>query len=159
MKGMLIAGTLALLALIGIAWFPLPSSTAGNPIAWFTARVDAGESAATSRWELLPILFDKAMESPLIGHGFGATVTYQSADPRVVTTTGGSYTTYAFEWGWMDLWIKFGLLGPLVMIWLLVSLIKKRPELAPVIITLAVVHVFTPYLNHPLGLLVLILAA
>jgi glycosyltransferase involved in cell wall biosynthesis len=158
-KGMLVAGILSVLALIGIAWFPFPSSTAGNPIDWFTARVEAGESAATSRWELLPILIDKALESPILGHGFGATVTYQSADPRVVAQTGGRYTTYAFEWGWIDLWIKFGILGPLVMLWLLASIIKKRPFLAPVILTLAVVHVFTPYLNHPLGLLVLLLGA
>ncbi len=158
-KGMLVAGALAFIALIGIALFPLPRSTAGSPISWFTARVDAGESAATSRWELLPILFDKAMQSPILGHGFGATVTYQSADPRIVQATGGQYTTYAFEWGWMDFWIKFGILGPFVVLWLLGSIIKKRPELAPIIITLAIVHFFTPYLNHPLGLLVLILAA
>ncbi len=157
-KGMLIAGILSLFALVGIARFPIPSSTAGNPIDWFTARVDTGESAATSRWELFPILVDKAMEAPILGHGFGATVTYQSADPRVVQKTGGMYTTYAFEWGWLDLSIKFGILGPLVMLWLLGTLIKKRPEIAPVIVSLAVVHMFTPYLNHPLGLLVLILA-
>ncbi|MCE9586266.1 glycosyltransferase [Candidatus Uhrbacteria bacterium] len=158
-KGLLVAGILSLFALVGVAWFPLPLSTAGNPIDWFTARVDTGESAATSRWELLPILIDKALEAPILGHGFGATVTYQSADPRVVAQTGGLYTTYAFEWGWLDLWIKFGILGPIVMLLLLASIIKKRPQLAPVIVTLAVVHVFTPYLNHPLGLLVLMLAA
>lgn len=158
-KGMLVAGILSILALIGVAWFPFPSSTAGNPVDWFTARVETGESAATSRWELLPILIDKALESPILGHGFGAVVTYQSSDPRVVAQTGGQYTTYAFEWGWIDLWIKFGILGPLVMLWLLYAIIKKRPHLAPVIVTLAVVHVFTPYLNHPLGLLVLMLAA
>ncbi len=157
-KGILGAGALAIFALIGIAWFPLPSSTAGNPIAWFTARIDAGESAATSRWELLPILFDKAMEAPILGHGFGATATYQSADPRVVAQTGGLYTTYAFEWGWLDLWIKFGILGPLIMLWILAAIIKKRPHLAPVIATLAIVHMFTPYLNHPLGIMILMLA-
>lgn len=158
-KGMLVAGILSIFALIGVAWFPLPMSTAGNPVDWFTARVETGERAATSRWELLPILIDKAMEAPILGHGFGATVTYQSADPRVVAQTGGLYTTYAFEWGWLDLWIKFGILGPLVMLLLPATIIKKRPHLAPVILALAVVHVFTPYLNHPLGLLVLMLAA
>jgi hypothetical protein len=158
-KNILVASLLALLSIIGAGLFPFPSSTAGSPVNWFLARAEAGESAATSRWELLPILVDKAMKSPIIGHGFGATVTYQSADPRVVAQTGGLYTTYAFEWGWIDLWIKFGILGPIVMLWLLYTLIKKRPELAPVIATLAVVHIFTPYLNHPLGLLALMLAA
>lgn len=157
-RNVFVASLLALLSVIGVGSFPLPSSTAGNPMYWFRARAEAGEAAATSRWELLPILFEKAMESPIIGHGFGATVTYQSADPRVVEKTGGLYTTYAFEWGWMDLWIKFGLLGPIVMLWLLASISKNRIDLAAVILTLAVVHVFTPYLNHPLGLLFLMLA-
>jgi hypothetical protein len=158
-KGMLIAGILSFLALIGIAWFPLPWSTAGNPVDWFTARVETGESAATSRWELLPILVDKAMESPILGHGFGTTVTYQSADPRVVAQTGGQYTTYAFEWGWIDLWIKFGILGPIVLLWILGSIAYRRPDLIPVLGALATVHMFTPYLNHPLGLIFLILCA
>lgn len=158
-KGLLLSIAAAIFSLVGIAQFAFPMSTAGNPIDWLAARADIGEAAATSRWELLPILFQKVMESPVAGHGFGATVTYQSADPRVIERTGGMYTTYAFEWGWMDLWIKFGILGPIVMLWLLASLSRARPDLAPVILALATVHVFTPYLNHPLGLMVVLLIA
>lgn len=156
-KGLLLSIAMALFALIGLAQFPLPASTAGSPLHWFMARANTGEAAATSRWEMLPILLNKAMKSPIAGHGFGATITYESADPRVIQKTGGLYTTYAFEWGWMDLWIKFGLLGPILMLWLLLSLSKSRPALTPIILALAVVHMFTPYLNHPLGLIVVLL--
>ncbi len=155
-----LSGAGALLIVFVIFSFPLPASY-GNFINLFLGRADAGESAAQSRWELLPVLNQKIMESPLIGHGFGATVTYQSKDPRIIAKTGGTYTTYAFEWGWHDFALKFGLIGAAVYIWLLLSILKRlgptqRPWQVAVIV-LAAVHVFTPYLNHPLGLLVLVL--
>ncbi|MCK9360718.1 glycosyltransferase [Patescibacteria group bacterium] len=155
-----LSGAGALLIAYVLFSFPLPASH-GNFINLFFARAEAGESAAQSRWELLPVLNQKIMESPLIGHGFGATVTYQSKDPRIVAKTGGSYTTYAFEWGWHDFALKFGLIGTLIYLWLLLSILKRlgptqRPWQVAVIV-LAAVHAFTPYLNHPLGLLVLVL--
>lgn len=147
-----------------IAWalfsFPFPASR-GNFSDLFFGRADTGESAAQSRWELLPVLNQKITESPLIGHGFGATATYQSSDPRVVAKTGGIYTTYAFEWGWHDFAVKFGLIGLAVYILLIVSMLWRLGSANQAwqiaLISLCAVHVFTPYLNHPLGLLVLIL--
>jgi glycosyltransferase involved in cell wall biosynthesis len=158
---LVLSGTGALLIVFALFSLPMPASY-GNFLNLFFARAEVGESAAQSRWELLPAMNQKIMESPLIGHGFGATVTYQSKDPRIVAKTGGTYTTYAFEWGWNDFVLKFGLIGTLIYFWLLFSILKRlgseeRPwQIA--IIVLAVVHVFTPYLNHPLGFLVLILA-
>jgi hypothetical protein len=83
----------------------------------------------------------------------------------MVQKTGGVYTTYAFEWGWLEHWIKFGILGiPLILallIFLGLRLWRTRASLwmrlAGVItlVTLGAVHVFTPYLNHPLGFVVL----
>ena len=47
-----------------------------------------------------------------MGRGFGATVTYQTRDPRILADNGsGEYTTYAFEWGWLDIWLKLGIFG------------------------------------------------
>lgn len=156
-----LGGAGALLIVLVLFAFPFPKSY-GSFLSPFIARVEAGESAAQSRWELLPSLNQKIMESPLIGHGFGTTVTYQSKDPRIVAKTGGTYTTYAFEWGWNDFVLKFGLIGTLIYLWLLFGLLKRLgPDERPwqiAIIVLAVVHIFTPYLNHPLGFLVLILA-
>lgn len=114
----------------------------------------------------MPILWHKIAEHPFAGSGFGATVTYLSADPRVVAQTGGLYTTYAFEWGWMDLWIKFGVFGVLAFLFLLWR-VGRRVSRSPLpewirltmlasLVALSATHFFTPYLNHPLGLFALI---
>jgi O-antigen ligase len=127
------------------------------------ARADLSEDAAQSRWQLLPKLWEKIQERPWRGHGFGATVMYTTKDPRIVQKTGGSFTTYIFEWGWLDSWIKFGVLGiPVLLGWLLwlgwrasrifgdQSQIQWGIYLS--LLVFVVVHAFTPYLNHPLGI-------
>jgi hypothetical protein len=94
-------------------------------------------------------------------------VTYDTLDPRLVEqglATG--YTTYAFEWGWLDHWLKLGLLGIPVMAWVLWSLGQRtwrssepdwlRTGAVASLVALAALHVFTPYLNHPLGFLFLL---
>jgi O-antigen ligase len=126
------------------------------------------EAAAYSRWNLLPVITQKIMTSPVFGRGFGATVTYQSADPRVLEKDpSGAYETYAFEWGWLDLWLKLGLWGMMIYLAWLVCMIRdllklKKMEatwLAVSLIALMAVHFFTPYLNHPLGLIIVIISA
>lgn len=125
----------------------------------FSTRFAGGEAAASSRWQLLPELQKGIAEHPILGSGFGATLTYQSSDPRIVAKTGGAYTTYAFEWGWLDLWYKLGV-GVLAIVGVL-SWIGWRARLLPEadrlwiwasLITLSAIHVFTPYVNHPLGI-------
>lgn len=128
----------------------------------FSSRVTTSDPASSSRWVLLEALKAKIGEQPILGHGFGATVTYESKDPRIVQATGGMYTTYAFEWGWLDFWVKFGILGIPIMLWLLGSIAWRlyRAGLTvwiPALGALAAVHVFTPYINHPLGLILIIL--
>lgn len=132
------------------------------------ARVTTNEKAVMSRWQLLPIVWNKIKEHPFIGSGFGSVITYQSADPRIVQTTGGIVTTYAIEWGWLEFWMKFGLLGILLMAWMLIRLGRRawksafplwlRVGFVASLIGLSVIHFFTPYLNHPLGFLYVILA-
>jgi O-antigen ligase len=88
----------------------------------------------------------------------------------------GTYTTYAFEWGWLDTWLKIGLLGLLAYIILIlrVSLQAFRSLKSPAeayekhkyqntgiiigLLSICVVSVFSPYMNHPLGIGYLILA-
>ena len=119
-----------------------------------------------SRWTLLPALWQGIERHPVLGSGFGATVTYTSHDPRVVAATGGSYTTYAFEWGWLDHWFKFGIFGIPLMLWIVGRLMFRswrsseplwiRGTLVASLFALAITHVFTPYLNHPLGIVWLV---
>ncbi|MFA5936185.1 MAG: glycosyltransferase [Patescibacteria group bacterium] len=156
----------AMIAAVGIiaatVFFPFPQVDVGSLKELFGSRGSATDAAALSRWNLLTVLEKKIKEAPIMGSGFGATVTYQSRDPRILAKNpDGWYTTPAFEWGWIEHWIKFGILGIPVMAWLLVSIALRiwksgedrliRAALVSSVVALAALHVFTPYLNHPLG--------
>lgn len=151
-------------ALIAAAlMFPVPPVSFVSLGDVLANRSDMGEAAAVSRWQLLPKLWEGIKERPIMGSGFGATVTYESKDPRVIEKTGGTgiYRTAAFEWGWLDFWLKFGVLGIPLMLWVVVWLGWRlwrtdyprwlRVGAAASLVALAVTHFFTPYLNHPLG--------
>lgn len=151
------------LLLFVIIKFPYPTSTAQLDPSLLTNRANPMEAGAASRWSLLPVMWETISDSPLWGYGFGKTITYFTSDPRITSTTvDGEYTTYAFEWGWLDIWLKLGLLGVAAYLWLLMTIIrdgyqvfKQKALLGNTIIfgvvAISVVHFFTPYLNHPLG--------
>jgi len=123
------------------------------------------EAAANSRLALLPQMIDNIKEAPLLGQGFGKEISYQSSDPK----NEGTYTTFSFEWGYLDQIVK----GGLGLVWILIiwlyriyyvssKKIKDKPllflTLNPFLIALIIIHIFSPYLNHPLGLGFLILS-
>lgn len=161
---LLAAGALGFLIIYVTAVFPYPAPGAFS--ADFMSRLKSqNDAAVASRWSLLPVLVQEIKKEPLLGQGFGATVTYLSRDPRVLAQNpSGLYTTAAFEWGYLDVWLKLGLLGLFAYLFLLgkivVSALPKRgtppdylrPALAVGLVFLAVTHIFTPYLNHPLGI-------
>lgn len=163
-KRFIIAAMAAVLLLFIIARFPLPRPS-DMDLSFLQDRSNITTDTAASRWNLLPVLTNAALEHPVVGSGFGRTVTYISNDPRIrEVNISGEYTTYAFEWGWIDIWLKTGLLGLIAFIGLLTSLAYqlykagKLSDLA-VLTSLTVIHFFTPYLNHPLGIGVLILVS
>lgn len=170
--------------------FPYPNKNGGISLAsiFGDRAFSLNDDAAKSRWALLPKLTAAAMEHPLFGSGYGRTVTYETHDPRLkASDKTGSYTTYAFEWGYHDIWLKIGLVGAAIYAWFLWSLLRpmvrrvrasraafKSADLAfdggakqQSIITAGVLvgviallgtNVFSPYLNHPLGIGILMLA-
>ncbi len=124
------------------------------------------EAGVASRWALLRPLLEEAMNSPFLGAGFGKTVTYISSDPRVLETSpNGIYETFAFEWGWIDMWLKLGLFGLLFYFYfffehikLIVKKIKSEKKYEIVtftffigLVSIFAVNFFSPYFNHPLG--------
>jgi hypothetical protein len=127
------------------------------------------EAALSTRTLLLPVMWSSIQESPLIGHGFGQELTFLSQDPRSknAQNPNGQRTTFSFEWGWLDFMLKGGLLLPLFFVYSLVYIIRalyviirSKPEFMAwlaIFLALPLIHVFTPYLNHPLGLGLLIL--
>ncbi len=128
-------------------------------------RTTTQDAAVSSRWKLLEPMKAAIVSSPILGSGFGTTVSFDTDDPRAVELRGeGVWTTYAMEWGWLELWLKMGILGPFGFLfagymivrnlwcytwteqkWLSIGLISS-------ITFLFVTHVFSPYLNHPIGL-------
>src|SRR3990167_6579707 len=144
-------------------------------------RATVQEAAGQSRMELLKPLWTGILKHPIIGSGFGAIITYNSKDPRILQNNPlGEYTTFSFEWGYLDLWYKMGILGPLAYLGLIGSVLlalwramKEKTEIIlagisikaislgvfAALIALAAVHFFTPYLNHPLGIGFIILAS
>src|SRR3989344_1089580 len=144
-------------------------------------RATTQEAARQSLMELLKPLWKGILKHPIIGSGFGATITYNSKDPRILQNNPtGEFTTFAFEWGYLDLWYKMGILGTLAYLGLIGSVllalwrvIKEKSEMVlaginiqaislgvfAALIALAAVHFFTPYLNHPLGIGFVILSS
>lgn len=120
-------------------------------------KEDAGTD---SRRAQLPVLLSAIKQNPL-GYGYGKTLTYKTADPRVLAENPtGLYTTYSFELGWLDLILKLGLLGAMAYLWLFGTIFKNlrgQPELYLPLIALLIIHFFTPYLGHPLGIGLLLL--
>jgi len=163
--------------IISIVKFPFPDPTGGfDASELFSKRATqiAGEAGASSRWALLPKLWEQIKEKPIQGKGFGATVTYVTSDPRFLeTSVTGEYTTYAFEWGWFDIWLKLGIFGLfsylLLLFIILYKSIKKIDEYSNFekllifglllgTISISAVSFFSPYMNHPLGIGYIVLA-
>ncbi len=171
--------------------FPYPKPIGGFATTNLLAEraSNLNESAALSRWDLLAPLWQKIKKTPILGQGFGATITYKSSDPRVLQANpSGEYTTYAFEWGWLDIWLKLGV-GGLIAYLILIGKIfydglifnfqflppSRDPAKAVAIFNsdqnkiilgltiglavVVVVNIFSPYFNHPLGIGYLILVS
>ncbi|KKQ80661.1 MAG: hypothetical protein UT02_C0004G0014 [Parcubacteria group bacterium GW2011_GWC2_38_7] len=166
----LIIALLSSIVLIIALFFPLPQQTVLNPSSALNSRFDIGDQAGASRWNQLPQLFEAISQHPIIGSGWGTTVTYESRDPRIVTEDNptGVYTTYAFEWGYLDIILKIGLFGLFIYLLFIFQIVKKafillknKEEqhrnalligLFVGLIALLGTHMFSPYLNHPLGI-------
>ena len=154
-----------------VPWPAVPAAS-GNALA---SRFSSNEAAGQSRWNLLKPLVNQINTARLVGYGLGADITYHSLDPRVVASTAGGIgvvTVTAFEWGYLDMWLKFGLVGLLALLgfllqgwgrnffkWWRAVDVKASWFIHPWL-ALLVVNITTPYLNHPLGLgaIMLILA-
>lgn len=143
--------------------FPIPRSGSFS-LTSFASRINltSDEAAVASRWSLLPVLVQEIKQSPIVGRGFGYSVTYKSSDPRILANNpSGEYSTYAFEWGYLGLWLKLGILGLISYLWLLGQNIyvgyKEHTFLFLSLVFIGLIHIFTPYLDHPLGIALILM--
>lgn len=134
---------------------------------------DLDEPAASSRFALLDPLIDTIRTRPIMGSGYGTTVTYQSVAPRALEVNNGVYTSFAFEWGYLDILTEVGLVGLAVIAYFMYRVFKFGIQvhqasqddeerlfiigLLSCLLILMCIHITTPFLNHPLGIFFVIL--
>lgn len=159
--------------LVIIPAYALTANFAGQAIIgdfqtdFFSGRVggSAGSAGVSSRMAELAPALALIKQTPLLGQGFGATIRFRSDDPRIKTVANpeGWTDAVAIEWGYLDLAVKTGILGLVVYLafllflaWPLLQSVLKYNLLATGLLigllTLMIIHIFTPYLNHPLGI-------
>ncbi|MFA5188347.1 MAG: O-antigen ligase family protein [Patescibacteria group bacterium] len=179
-----------ILLFFSIANFPIPKPSSELAFSLLKTRFTAffGEAGVSSRWNQLPVLIEQIKKAPLLGTGFGTSLTYKSDDPRIKNDSNpeGWYTTYTFEWGYLDTVTEIGFIGLFVYLFLIgqilylgihsrlglkqtvinsnINEINSRPSLIRIgfligLIVLMTVNMFSPYLNHPLGIGYLMLCA
>lgn len=171
-----LTGLISLLIIIVVLYFPVPMVWNIDATDMLAQRISADESAVSSRWSQLPNVTRKIVDHPVVGSGWGTQVTYISQDPRILQENpDGQYTTYAFEWGYLDIILKIGLAGLLVYLMLITriaqqgwQLLKNKINvqfkaivvgLMAGLVAILITNVFSPYLNHPLGIGYLIILA
>ncbi|TAL19689.1 hypothetical protein EPN90_02780 [Patescibacteria group bacterium] len=166
-------GALIFISILGVA-VPFAITRSVGGAAFSRAGALAGEAAADSRMNLLAVMAPVIREHPILGWGFGKELTYITKDPRLLAYfPDGRYTTYAFEWGWLDFWLKMGLGGMIAFLALVLTLLRGLWRGIAVaddrwlslalflsLVGVSVAHLFSPWLNHPLGIgLVLLIVA
>ncbi len=130
-----------------------------------SGRVSEGDSSSNSRMELLHPMLRDIKNSPIIGYGMGHEISYYSLDPRNknVFNPTGLTTTYSFEWGWLSFWLKMGIFGLIFYISLSLKIMRDSVRLIRTnnvifislllsFLAVLAVHIFSPYLDHPLGI-------
>lgn len=142
-----------------------------------TERLTKNENAGQARLNQIRPLTQAISRHPIIGSGWGTTVTYKTSLPALKRhdNPDGEIKTFAFEWGYLDLLLKIGLAGIIIyglLFWKTFQLgwqfIKERradftSEQIQVVgwllgcLIILGVNIFSPYLNHPLGIGILIL--
>ena len=156
--------------IVVILKIPYPTALSSGSIDLSSRLAIVDEEAASSRWNLLPPLWQAVKQNIITGAGFGATVTYVSNDPRVrQDNPSGLYKTSAFEWGYLDIWLKIGLIGLVVYGFIIYKIFYKFLFNANALndgnllgwliglVSVLGVNIGSPYLNHPLGLTLVLL--
>jgi len=134
------------------------------------SRLVSDDMAGQSRMSLLDPLLARVRESWFTPSGFGTGVAFISYDPRVrAHNPSGWKWARAFEWGHLGLWLQLGLGGYIAFIlaWVQVCLIPLKkiwhtenfPLWSVAALALLIVHIATPYIDHPLGITLAIFAA
>jgi O-antigen ligase len=140
------------------------ASSAGATNGWEILGLNFGgitapktEISTQNRIELLAPIINMIKTSPIIGQGLGQSVINEKINTR------------HFDWGWLEIWVKWGLAGLLFSVFLLIFLLKNIWRqiknqalylgLAAGILAMMLINVTTPALFHVFGILYFIISA
>lgn len=165
-RGLALSVLLGLGLGLGSVMLPVPPVDIASLSSVFGNRTDGGEAAVVSRWNLLHALKQKIAQHPIMGSGFGAAVPVDRSTHRQTKRRSLYHHRLWMGHCWLEHWVKFGLIGIPLMLGLSVRSdgasgngcweIWLRIAGVSVLAALAAIRVFTPYLNHPLGITVLL---
>jgi O-antigen ligase len=139
-------------------------SSAGNDNGWGILGIKFGgitapqtEVSSQNRMELLSPIIDMIKDAPALGQGLGQSVIADQINTR------------HFDWGWFEIWIKWGLAGLVFTLILLSFLIKgifKQTKnqtlylgLLASVLAIMLINVTTPAIFHVFGILYFITIA
>lgn len=165
--------TLGIIIILGGAIYILSPSTVNVITERFESFFQpSNEIAASNRLQLLPAVFEKLEEKPALGSGFGTLVTYRAV--LAGTDIVEFVKVYLYEWAYLDIAVKIGIIGLGLYLSFIYSILRLALRirnkvtginqliiltLIPTVIALLAANVLTPYLNHPLGIGLLFVAA
>ena len=107
------------------------------------------EASASERAAILPHLMQKIKNSPVLGEGLGATVTYYNPFLQK------ELTTPHLDWGYLELTVEFGIIAALFFLGLIFWLLWKHHRNvlgASVLVFLLVATLTSPALFHVYGI-------
>jgi len=160
-----LAKVVGVLMLAIVVFLPLPGGLGFPNLFGLASRTSLSDEAVSSRWKLLDPMAHAVKENPILGYGFGEEIEFITDDPRICEIDPECrQRTYALEWGWLEIWMKMGIFGVAAFLFVFVSVVKqlwpllgtKKSWLGVAFISSIVMlfsaHVFSPFLNHPIGL-------
>ncbi|MFH1509065.1 MAG: O-antigen ligase family protein [bacterium] len=169
-----LSAIIAVIFLTIVVKFPLPLGggqdfSAINLLSDRTSDLDS-EAAARSRWSLWNPLMENVKVNPIIGQGFGTKTAYTTSDLRYIDLNGtDQIETYSLEWTYLDMIVEFGFIGLLAYLAYLMFIAKNiwhkmlnsylYTGIFLSLVCLLILNFFTPYLNHPIGIGLIIIAS
>ena len=107
------------------------------------------ELSAYSRSELLEPIYIAFAQRPILGNGFGSTITITQNETIVQTAE--------YDWGWFELFAERGIIGGIIFMWFFVAL-WKQDSLVPKVLRhgvlsgFEIMYITAPVLHHVYGI-------
>lgn len=111
------------------------------------------ENSSLSRMMLLPKIWEKIQDHPIVGNGLGDTITvYSPVFKKEINTPH-------YDWGYLEIIGEMGILGFIIwlsLIWILFKQTKNNQLSTSLLVSLLIINITSPALFHILGIVLII---